>query len=565
MLKELVIKNFVIVDSQHILFGEGMNVITGETGTGKSLIIDALSLLKGGRTREDMIRREQKCAIIEGLFDLSHDLSIKHWLEDKGLIGEMEDEVVLTREILRDGKSRGRINGRSVPITALKDVSAFLVDIYGQNEHERFLASENQLNILDVFLDDQGKVMGSEYEKAFREMIQIQGEWEDLSGSDGEKLDDLREAVQEFERFQLDSENMGAVEDEFRMISGIQTYGEALDRFFQVLEGEEMGGGVGSLLAQMQGELERVPGEGVLQPVLKARDILKNIEIELQDVDYDLGRLRSSLDYSPEKIEQLERTVGEMERLKRKYRCRTTAELIGFRKDLTRKMIEAEEKETKQKKLEKELQERESYLFEKGRALAGKRREAAESLKKRLEAELLQLAFPRVEFEVVFEDISEEKPVFRSDGLDRCDFRITLNPGQKPGPIREVTSGGELSRIILGIKSIAVETENVPIMVFDEIDQGVSGKTAFWIGEKLKAISSGRQVICITHLPQIACFADQHLRVDKFSDAENTWAEVSPVEKRDERLKELVRMMGGESSSMPALQFAEILMERAGQ
>jgi len=185
-------------------------------------------------------------------------------------------------------------------------------------------------------------------------------------------------------------------------------------------------------------------------------------------------------------------------------------------------------------------------------------------MESRLRDELAELSFAKVEFEVRFSPFSEENPRFHPDGIDEIEFWISLNPGQPPGPVMEVASGGELSRIVLGMKSLSLEMKNLPVMIFDEIDQGVGGKTAFWIGEKLRTIASGRQIICVTHLPQIACFASQHLKVEKYSNDTNTWAEVSVLDEKDNRLQELARMMGGEDSTVPALQFAEILMNRAG-
>lgn len=564
MLRELVIKDFVIVDYQHLTFQDGLVAITGETGTGKSLIIDALGLLKGGRAREDMIRQGQKSALVEGLFDLTPSPDLKLWLEENELTGEIEDEIVLSREILRDGRSRSRINGRSVSVGALKDASSMLIDIYGQREHERFLAAENQLSILDVFLSPEEKKEKNAYIQKYSEWSSLHRELEQLHTGDGTGWNDLKFIAQEFEDLHLTPEKMTEVEEEFRMLANIQSYCEALDHFLLLLEGSEKDEGVSALLSRMKNEIEKIPGEGKMTSLISVLQTLNNIEVELQEVAYDVAILRSTLDYSPEKIDMLEKSVAEIERLKRKYRCRTTEELIEYQHLVEERLAEIEKKIEMKKSLEKQIEGGKRELLEIGKRISEHRQSAARAMESRLRDELAELSFAKVEFEVRFSPFSEENPRFHPDGIDEIEFWISLNPGQPPGPVMEVASGGELSRIVLGMKSLSLEMKSLPVMIFDEIDQGVGGKTAFWIGEKLRTIASGRQIICVTHLPQIACFASQHLKVEKYSNDTNTWAEVSVLDEKDNRLQELARMMGGEDSTVPALQFAEILMNRAG-
>ncbi|QPM69312.1 DNA repair protein RecN [Atribacter laminatus] len=565
MLRELVIKDFVIVDSQHLELNDGLVAITGETGTGKSLIIDAISLLKGGRAVEDMIRRDRKSALIEGLFDLSSSPDLIQWLEDNELTGEIPGEVVLSREIHRNGKNRARINGRSVPVGWLKETAAMLIDIYGQREHERFLASENQLNILDDFLDETGKKEREHYRQKYTEWLRIKHELEQLMAGDLSHWTELKFAFQEFEEMGLSPEKINEIEGEFRLLANMQSYCSALDTFFVLMEGNESGEGISTLLSRLTFEVEKIPAEGKFLALNGIVGNLRNIETELQEIASEVAALRSQLDYSTDKIEKLEKSVAEIERLKRKYHCRTTSELIGYRKSIEEKLLEVERQTEKKKQLEEQLKNCQQELLDSGEMLSQHRQKAAEIMKNRLEEELKQLAFTKVKFEVSFNPIPVEQKKFFATGLDNVGFMISLNPGQPIGPVMEVISGGELSRLVLGIKSIALEMKNLPVMIFDEIDQGVGGKTAFWIGEKLKVIASGRQIICVTHLPQIACFADQHLRVDKYTDGQDTWAEISDLQDREMQLQELARMMGGENSTVPALQFAETLMERAGK
>ena len=565
MLRELVIKDFVIVDSQHLELEGGLVAITGETGTGKSLIIDAISLLKGGRAVEGMIRRDRKSALIEGLFDLSSGPDLIQWLEENELTGEVPGEVVLSREIHRDGRNRARINGRSVPVGLLKEAAAMLIDIYGQREHERFLANENQLNILDDFLDKTGNKERELYRQKYTDWLQTKHELEQLMAGDLSRWGELKFAFQEFEEMGLSPEKMNEIEEEFRLLANMQYYCSALDAFFILMEGNESGEGITTLLSRLAYEVEKIPIEGKFLALNGIAENLRGIETELQEIALEVAALRSQLDYSTDKIEKIEKSVAEIEHLKRKYRCRTTSELIDYRKSIEEKLLEVERQIEKKKQLEEQLEKYQRELLDSGEKLSQYRQKAAKIMKNRLEEELKQLAFSKVKFEVSFDMVPVEQKRFWATGLDSISFMISLNPGQPLGPVMEVTSGGELSRLVLGIKSIALEMKNLPVMIFDEIDQGVGGKTAFWIGEKLRVIASGRQIVCVTHLPQIACFADQHLRVDKHTDGQDTWAEISDLQGREKRLQELARMMGGEKSTVPALQFAETLMERAGK
>jgi DNA repair protein RecN (Recombination protein N) len=565
MLRELVIKDFVIVDSQHLELEGGLVAITGETGTGKSLIIDAISLLKGGRAVEGMIRRDRKSALIEGLFDLSSGPDLIQWLEENELTGEVPGEVVLSREIHRDGRNRARINGRSVPVGLLKEAAAMLIDIYGQREHERFLANENQLNILDDFLDKTGKKERELYRQKYTAWLQTKHELEQLMAGDLSRWGELKFAFQEFEEMGLSPEKMNEIEEEFRLLANMQYYCSALDAFFILMEGNESGEGITTLLSRLAYEVEKIPIEGKFLALNGIAENLRGIETELQEIALEVAALRSQLDYSTDKIVKIEKSLAEIEHLKRKYRCRTTSELIDYRKSIEEKLLEVERQIEKKKQLEEQLEKYQRELLDSGEKLSQYRQKAAKIMKNRLEEELKQLAFTKVKFEVSFDMVPVEQKRFWATGLDSISFMISLNPGQPLGPVMEVTSGGELSRLVLGIKSIALEMKNLPVMIFDEIDQGVGGKTAFWIGEKLRVIASGRQIVCVTHLPQIACFADQHLRVDKHTDGQDTWAEISDLQGREKRLQELARMMGGEKSTVPALQFAETLMERAGK
>ncbi len=565
MLEELAIKNYVIVDSQHIHFAPGFNVITGETGTGKSIIVDALSLLLGSRAGEELIRKEKETALVEGLFSFDENTRIDQWLKDKGLEGELGSEVVLSREITRQGKTRSRINGRTVTLSDLKVLGNMLMDVYGQGEHESFFLPRHRIALLDTFLDEEGKEKQKTYLHHYRHMRKLQRQIENIDPPSGEKIEELRHDWSELSSLRLTYDEYREVEEEFQLAAEAQNGRDALAELLSLLSGDDWGGsGICSRISRVRSTLESLAGKG--ETFAHLAESLRAVEVELQEIGYDASSLQEKLSFSAERLEHIEKTVSEMERLKRKHGCRTTEEFIALHETLKDTLAQEEAKKEKQEELEKQEAEEKRFALLWGRKLSDSRREAAIRLQKRLMEELEQLAFKRVDFRVSFQTDKDSGPInITSEGLDRVDFLISLNPGEVPAPVLEAASGGELSRIILGMKSIARVEGGAETMIFDEIDQGIGGKTAFWVGEKLKRLSRGHQVVCITHLPQIACFADFHLRVDKKFEKDHTWAEVISLPRQVERIEELARMLGDEERQTPAVQYAEKLLHTASE
>ncbi|HSV31692.1 MAG TPA: DNA repair protein RecN, partial [Atribacteraceae bacterium] len=563
MLKELSIKNFVLVDFQELHFERGLNVITGETGTGKSLIIDALLLLLGTRAREEAVRKNQQSALIEAAFGYDPSSPVEQWLLSQDLLGELSREVVLSREISQEGKTRSRINGRTVTLGDLRTLGGLLVDIYGQGEDENFFLPSRQLALLDTFLDQGGRAARNEYQNFHRKLTTLQKELEEMNKAYDGNIDDVRFALQEMSDLGLSPDTLLELDEAFQLAADAQGYRETLDIFLALCQGGEEGGGILHALARARQALETAPGPGPEGILTRLSGSLKTIEVELREVLCEVGKIHGKLDLNPDEFARLEKQVAETERIKRKHRIRTTGELIEFQGNLKLVLSQAEGLERQKRDIAQECRSYVRRLLDAGTRLSEARRQAASQMKAVLEDELRQLAFNRVEFEIRFTDHGKEESNFKPDGLDEVEFAVSLNPGEKPGPVRLVASGGEISRIILGLKSITLEKSGVGTMVFDEIDQGIGGQTAFWVGEKLKRLSAGHQVLCITHLPQIACYAENHIRVDKRFDREKTWAEITPLHSREERIQELTRMMGGQKRETSALQYAETLLNRA--
>lgn len=548
MLKTLTIKNFVIVNYQEINFAPGFNVVTGETGAGKSLLINAFAFLLGAHPREEWIRRGSDFARVEGWFNISLSPYLQEKLKEWGK--EIEEGMVLSREVDKKGRSKARINGRSVALTTLKEVASHLVDIYGQGKNDHFFNPDNKLAILDSFLDEEGKICRKHYLSLKEERDKIKSKIQDFKRGQEAEIEEIEEMLEEMGEMGLTPERIEKVEEEFQRSALSERYREAIGEIVSLLSGsEEREGFLSSLRKIKRGWEGR--GELTLFPS-SIEETLKNVELELQEVLYQVEKIKSSFDFSPQKVEELEREVAEIERWKRKYRCLTTRDLIHFIEEKKKRLSQLEEEVEELKKGEEELEVKERNLKEVREELFCYREKAAKILKEKLEKELKELSFPKVALDIELEKKEE----------DQISFLVSLNPGEPLFPVERVASGGELSRIILAIKSLTSEVGEIPILVFDEIDQGVGGQTAFRVGDKLRKIATHHQVISITHLPQIACFAHHHLKVEKQGDEKSTWVEVFPLS-GEERIQELARMMGDEGRDTSALHYAENLMKRA--
>ena len=556
MLRTLVIKNFIIVEYQEIEFRPGLNVVTGETGTGKSLLVNALLLLLGSRLREEWIRQGDNAALVEGCFDITGREALQGKLQELGLGNEVRDKVVISREITRTGKSKTRLNGRTVPAQIARTIASQLLDVYAQGDQIRFLESDNRIAILDTFLSEEGKKLRRAYQDLFRQWKAGEENLQRLYRGQEEKIKECERILQEMEEGKIEPQRVEEAEEEFRRLSSSQAYLEVIDSLLALLLGEE--GAFLSRLAQIKSLLRNLPEDFPFFSPPSVLETLERVEIDLRELSYSARKAQEVFSFSPERIEELERDISEIERLKRKYRLLTTADLLTLREKTIRELQTLQQELAEREKLERE---RETLLLELrkiGANLSQERKRAACILREKVEEELRELAFRKVEFIPLLESLPDPGP----SGLDQVSFLVSLNPGELPLPVEEVASGGELSRIILALKSITSGLSSVPTLIFDEIDQGIGGRTALWVGSKLRKLARDHQVICITHLPQIAAFAHHHLKVEKLDDSVKTWTQVSYLREKQERIREIARMMGDEGKNASALEYAALLMER---
>ncbi|MGQ9622619.1 MAG: DNA repair protein RecN [Candidatus Caldatribacteriaceae bacterium] len=556
MLRTLVIRDFIIVDYQEISFAPGFNVITGETGTGKSLLVNALSFLLGLKGREEWIRPGSSKTLVEGLFSLEGMPELRERIAQLGIPLERESLVVLSRELARGGKSKARINGRNASLALLRDVAANLLDICGQREHSSFFTSGNVLQIIDYFLSPEGKKIKEEYRCHFEAVEALKEELLSLERGQEKEIEDIREVLEETESAGLTSENILRFEEEFSRVSQAQRYLEATQTFSEYTAGEE---GMRRKISHLKMLFRGLKEDGGAFPVLPIVETLERVELELEEVALLVRRIEESFFFSPERVEEIEGKVAEIERLKRKYRFLTTREFVSFLEGLEGKKKTLEEEIRRKEQLKERLENLKKELMSLGEALSEERKKAFRILKEKIKEELKTLAFPSVAFDLLL----RRRPNPGLQGLEEASFLVSLNPGMSLLPVEETASGGELSRIVLALKSIASALLGTPVLVFDEIDQGIGGVTALGVGDKLKKLAQTHQVVCITHLPQIASFADHHLKVEKYYAEDRVWARVVPLLSREERVREIARMMGDEREEASTLEYAEILMRRA--
>jgi DNA repair protein RecN (Recombination protein N) len=551
MLLELVVENYAVIERLRVHFHAGLNLLTGETGSGKSIVVDALGLLLGGRASPETVRTGQTRARVAGIFDVRENCAIRKLLEPAGLEAE-DGELLIEREISAGGKSRAFVGSRPVAVALLRDLAPFLADIHGQHDQQLLFSPDAQRDMLDAFAGNAGLLerAGAVY-RAWRAAA---AELEELERSEQEKLRLLD--MWTFQRQDIESASLAAEEDaalqgERRVLQNVQRLEEAAaTAYAAVYDGPAAALALARTAAKRLDELCRIDAslEGL-------REHLKAADLGLQEVSYGLRDYLSRLEANPARLEEIETRLAAIDRLKRKY-GQTIPAILAFAEEVRQQIAAVEHAGERMEELRKE-QGRLAHEFEKlaadltaGRALAGRK------LEKRVEAELAQLAMERTVFRV------ERGPAaWSAHGADRVEFLVSPNLGEEPRALDKVASGGEISRLALALKTCLAgpKTTAVRTLVFDEVDAGVGGSAAEGVGRRLKKLAAANQVLCVTHLPQIASFADHHYRVEK---QESSGRTVAAIEELDAaaRTREVGRMLSGQKLTPEALKNAEQLI-----
>ncbi len=556
MLSLLHIENIALIDRADISFGPGFNVLTGETGAGKSIIIDAISAVMGERTSRDLIRTGEKSALVTALF---RDLPPLPWFEETGVGPDENGELLLSRKIQGDGKNICRVGGVPCTVVQLKALGGQLIDIHGQHDGQQLLDETCHLGYLDSF----GALNGEweAYHKEYTKLDTLRKQIASLQMDEAEKarrVDILQFQIAELERATLRPGEEEELEERKTMLRSADQLVAAVEGAYNAIFGDDSRDGAASLLAEAGSELSRVAdfsGE-----LAQLSETVSELRYTAEDAAERLRDLRETFDFSPKELDEVEGRLDQLHRLKKKYGA-SVQEMLDYLARSKEELDQIEMADDTLLKLRKQRKEQLAKTREKGELLSQKRREAAQRLKARIEQELRQLDMPKVCFQAEFAP-KPGKLGLDETGMDEVRFLMSANVGENLKPIAKVASGGELSRIMLALKNVLAENDNIMTLIFDEVDTGVSGRAAGKVAEKMSRLSQNCQVLCVTHLPQIAAMADSHYSVHKEEKEGRTYTNVEDLD-RQGRKEELARLTGGAHLSAAILEGAEELLREA--
>jgi len=552
MISLLHIENIAVIDQADIAFHEGFNVLTGETGAGKSIVIDALGAVMGERTSRDLIRTGAKSARVSAVF---RNLPALDWFKANGMFPDENGEVLVERVIQGDGKNICRMNGQPLLVTQLRELGIHLLNIHGQHDGQKLLDEEYHLSYLDGFGGTQARLAA--FAHGYERLKEVRRELDALQMDEGEKarrMDMLTYQMEELERAELRLEEEEELTARRDVLRNAERLTGAVDRAYLALTGDDDGAGAVSLLMEAEGQLTQ--GGRYSRELKDLAERAAQLRCDGDDLAEQVRDLRDKLEFYPGELDEIEERLDVLYRLKKKYggtvqemleyleRCKDDLEAIQFSGDRV-KTLEQEQ--------EKALQ----YAREQGELLSIDRRRAAQELATRIQEELTQLDMPNVRFEVAFAP-KDGADGMDATGMDTVRFLMSANVGEALKPIQKTASGGELSRIMLALKNVLAEVEEVTTLIFDEVDAGVSGRAAGKVAQKLFQVSQSKQVLCVTHLPQLAAMGDIHFSVEKGERDGRTYTRVERLE-RTQRLEEIARLSGGTVTTTMLEGAAELL------
>lgn len=556
MLSVLHIENIAVIQSADISFGPGFNVLTGETGAGKSIVVDAMSAVTGERTSRELIRTGAPSALVAGTFTA---LRPSPWMEENGLIPDGNGEMLLSREILPDGKNICRVNGRPVTVAQLRALGRQILNIHGQHDGQQLLDEGCHLSYLDNFSKNGNHI--ATYRETYNRLVQTRVKMDRFRMNEGEKarkLDILNYQIGELEKADLRVGEEAELLERREILRSAVALTEAVQNAHYALSGDDDLPGAASLLSQAEQALTRV--SGVSSELDELLEKISELAILTQDSADSTRNMLDNFEADPGELDRIESRLDTLYRLKKKYgeneeimldflqKCQNERDEIAFADDALARL------ETEYAEILKECKNEAKTLSE-------IRKEGAKVLEKRIQNELAQLDMPKVRFQVEFGTIDSETGL-NEDGMDQIRFLMSANVGEDLKPIQKIASGGELARIMLCLKNVLAEGDGVDTLVFDEVDTGVSGRAAQKVAQKLCQVAQGKQVLCVTHLPQIAAMADVHFCVEKGEKDGRTYTNVEDLS-RERRQAELARLTSGERITDAALASAEELLTAA--
>lgn len=552
MLQELSIKDFAIIDEIQISFQPKMTVLTGETGAGKSIIIDALGLLAGGRGSTEFIRKGEKKAVIQGLFTLPREANTYNILEEYGIDSE-DGQIILQRDLYRGGRNICRINGMMVNLATLRKIGETLIDIHGQNEHQELMKPENHIDLLDEY-DKKTSELRNQYQVVYQNYRKLKLSMEKKEADEkvwAQRLDMLNFQVKEIGEAGLKINEEDELVEEKNKLDNFQAIHDALELSYQILSGEKID--VVGNLGNAMNELSDVSdlSENLQEINTKISDAFYSLE----DVARDISDELDSMEWNGERLNEIEERLELIHQLKRKYGD-TIEDILHYHIRIVKELREMENAEQNSEKQERQLSEALEKVKELAIKLSKQREKSAKKLEKMIHEQLSALYMDKAVFEVKFLNNSK----LYSKGIDKVEFYIQTNPGEEMGPLAKIASGGELSRIMLALKTIFSQKMGVTSIIFDEVDTGVSGRVAQAIAEKISQISNNSQVLCITHLPQVAAIADNHYYISKSVNDGRTETSLEELDEK-QKIREIARMLSGSEITELTLKHAEELIK----
>ena len=559
MLKSLTVWNFALLEHVQVEFQSGLNILTGETGAGKSILIDSLGAVLGARMSADMVRSGCDWLRVEAVFSLEDESLGLHELLTQQAIDDSDKELIITRQLTRAGRSTALVNGCHVTLAILRQIGAYLIDIHGQNENLALLKEENQFHLLDGYDPDVAEALAA-YTCAYREWREKKKAYDEKQQASREyaqRLDMLHWQDKEISEANLKAGEDEALETEIRKLSHAEKIVGSLEESYELLEGGG-GSGLGVLpaLSQVKKDLEDISRFD--DALANAQKMVEEAYISLQEASYELRDYGESVEFSPARLDQLQSRMDVIYRLCKKYGA-TLDDVLAHQEKVERELSEIENYDEDIAALEKEIAALEKELGKKAAALTELRRAAAKDLSSAIEEQLFALGMPKAQLAIRVEPAADYGP----RGRDEVAMFFSANPGEAEKPLQRVASGGELSRIALAIKTVASSRDSsVPSMVFDEIDTGIGGRTAQMVAERIALVAQYKQVLCITHLPQIACMADAHLYISKRTEEGTTATQIRPLSER-ERISEIARMASGADMTTASLDNAREMVSHA--
>ncbi len=568
MLLQLDIHNVALIEEISIELGSGLNILTGETGAGKSIIIDSINAVLGDRVSKDIIRTGSDKALIEAVFQTDNE-KVMDVLSEMGMEPEEDGTIILSREITQSGRNTCRVNGKMAPASFMKAIGERLIDIHGQHDNQSLLKTEHHIELLDAFAGDTILSIKHEYSELLEQYRNVRAGLKELSGDPGErerKMDLLRFQIDEIKKARLKPGEEEELNKERLLLNNSEKIAGALSAVYDILiSGEEAGRPAMDALQQSLTSLGMISRLDSCYEEMQAR--LQDIIYQLDDLASEARKIRENTEFDPARIEEIGERLDLIYKLKRKYGAGID-DIFHFCENAERQLEELEKSEDTARRLSDMKTKLEDQLYQTSCKLNSERLRAAEVLESRIGQQLEELEMKKAEFKVDIQfDMAAVGTTGRKygpNGLDRVEFLISPNAGEPVKPLAKIASGGEMSRVMLAIKTILAEVDSIPTMIFDEIDTGISGRAAQRVGEKLSFISGQHQVLCVTHQAQIACAADNNYLIEKISGSSSTKTIVTKLD-TENKIKEIARLIGGETTETSLKYAAELINNAKSQ